>query len=392
MKRKSVAVLALLLALAGGAQALETRDLVAMAAMPLAVAAVSQLTDVPTADLMSLVSTLNLAAVPAPQFVEVVRYAPIALVDTTQPPLIEYVNTEYRSGVVGEPLALAIADRYPTYGVQEIDFNHPSTFTVVDHQEQILPPVVITRFQTVEYDPVSLVAMPLAVAAVADLADVPRSDLISMIMALNQGRVAAPQFIEVVRYAPVVLIDRDASPRFLAYVNTQVDRGLVGRPLAFAIGDRLRQSGINEINVVSPPRLYIVDRPDLVILPRIVETRTHPHGGPPGQLKKELGLQTGAEVVHGTRPSQTARTRKVVVHTKPAKQQRVVHQSPARPAKVAKPRAAKQVAAPKPQKQQKVKIQKNPHFSQAPAMRQQQAAPHGGNPGGGKGNGKGKKG
>jgi hypothetical protein len=36
--------------------------------------------------------------------------------------------------------------------------------------------------------------------------------------------------------------------------------------------------------------------------------KEHPHGGPPGQLKKQLGLQTGAEVVHGEK-----RARSVVV-------------------------------------------------------------------------------
>jgi len=44
-------------------------------------------------------------------------------------------------------------------------------------------------------------------------------------------------------------------------------------------------------------------------LPPVVVTRvarSHPHGGPPGQLKKELGLQTGAEVVHGTTRSRNA--------------------------------------------------------------------------------------
>jgi len=60
----------------------------------------------------------------------------------------------------------------------------------------------------------------------------------------------------------------------------------------------------------------IVDR-DVIVPPvvvsRVASVRAHPHGGPPGQLKKELGLQTGAEVVHGSKPSRTARTRAVRV-------------------------------------------------------------------------------
>jgi hypothetical protein len=38
---------------------------------------------------------------------------------------------------------------------------------------------------------------------------------------------------------------------------------------------------------------------------RVAEAKSHPHGGPPGQLKKQMGLQTGAEVVHGSRPGST---------------------------------------------------------------------------------------
>lgn len=370
-KMTSIAVLALLLAFAGSAQALETRDLVAMAAMPLAVAAVAELTDVPTADLMSLVSTLNNASVPAPQFVEVVRYAPLALVDTREPLFVDYVSTQYESGVSGDALALSIADRYETYGTGEIDFNNPSTFTVVEERD-ILPQVVVTRFEPVAYDPVALVAMPLAVAVVSEFTDVPRSDLVSMIMALNRGRVAPTQFVEVVRYSPVVLIDRNESPLFLAYVNTQVDRGLIGRPLAFAIGDRLRQSGIEEINVLSPSPLF-VDRSSTLVLPqfvetRVVERRSHPHGGPPGQLKKQLGLQTGAEVVHGTKPGRVARTG----DDGRRESSRVEKSRTAKPARVEKQRAPKKVAAPRPQK---VRTEKSRNVDKVPKVREESRHP-----------------
>jgi len=389
MEKKSVAMLALILALAGGAQALETREIVALAAMPLAVAAVSELTDVPTADLMSLVGTLNQAAVPPTQFVEVVRYSPIAFADTSEPRFVEYVTTQYESGLVGEPLAVSIVDRYETYGVEEIDFNSSSSTITIVEEREILPPMVVTRFRPVEFDPVALVAMPLAVAAVADLADVPRSDLISMIMSLNRAYVPAPQFVEVVRYSPVVLIDRDASPRFLAFVNTEVDRGVIGRPLAFAIGDRFRLAGIQEINVVSPPPVFLVERPDVApvfTLPRIVETRSHPHGGPPGQLKKQLGLQTGAEVVHGTRSRTVAKPRPTGDRDR-VRVERVEKRPP--PKRVAQPPVRKQVQkAPKVREEQRApkhSASRNDGGGQGA-----KPAKGGGNSGKGKGKGKGK--
>ncbi|MGZ8830562.1 MAG: hypothetical protein ACXW2Q_09315, partial [Thermoanaerobaculia bacterium] len=51
------------------------------------------------------------------------------------------------------------------------------------------------------------------------------------------------------------------------------------------------------------PRVVVVDQNYIppFVMNRVTEVRQHPHGGPPGQIKKQLGLQTGAEVVHGER-------------------------------------------------------------------------------------------
>lgn len=321
MNRKLPALLALcLLVFAGRARALETDELIAITAMPLAVAEVAALPEVPQGELVTVVTTLNQAVVPAPQFIEIVRYAPVALVDTrTDPRFVSYITEQYGRGVVGQPLALSIADRYQTYGIREVNVIDPPVVTIVERQ--ILPPVVVTRFQPVEFDPLALIAMPLAVAAVADIADVPRSDLINFVSALNQALVPAPQFVEVVRYSPVMLVDRTQSPQFIQFVRTEIDRGVIGRPLAFAIAERI---DIDDIDVVRPRTAFIVDRD--VILPPVVVTRaarSHPHGGPPGQLKKQLGLQTGAEVVHGDRVAGERRVRPRKVRTERAPKPRV---------------------------------------------------------------------
>ena len=148
-------------------------------------------------------------------------------------------------------------------------------------------------------DLLGLVAMPLAVAAVADVTGVPVEDLSRLVSTLNRADVAPVQVVEVLRYSPPALIVvQQEEPRFVQFVETQVTSGVTGQPLFESVVQRLRTYDIavspaSEITVVGenfiPP----------VVMQRVVERRDHPHGGPPGQIKKQLGLQTGAEVVHG---------------------------------------------------------------------------------------------
>ncbi|HEX2836415.1 MAG TPA: hypothetical protein VHW00_25645 [Thermoanaerobaculia bacterium] len=421
MKYKLPLLLALcVLLVPGTAHALQTDDLIAITAMPLAVADVVALPDVPRNDVMTVVTTLNRAAVPAPQFIEIVRYAPIAIVTPAEPRFTTYVTQEYDRGIVGQPLALAIADRYDSYGIADVAMVDPPVITLVE-QREVLPQVVVTRFQPVAFDPLALIAMPLAVAAVADLANVPATDLMQFVTSLNQARVPAPQFVEVVRYSPVVFLDRTESPLFLRYVTTEVDRGLTGFPLAYAIANRIETYDPVDIDIVEPRPRYIVERDE--ILPPVVVTRvasSHPHGGAPGQLKRELGLQTGAEVVHGGMPNQTARSRSVA-RVDDGRERRVrataerrstpktvrTKQHPAKPrvtrSEKPKPRI-KSSASPRPPAQVEQRRPKTTRVapaerrgnSGAPVVKQRGGGNHGGdqprgNSGGGKGNkGKGK--
>jgi hypothetical protein len=368
MRKKFAALIALaLLGLPITANALETNELIALTAMPLVVAAASELTDVPADELMSVVSTLNNAQVRPTQFVEVVRYAPVAIIAPAEPRFTTYVTTEYARGVTGEPLALAIAEKYPTYGVEEVQIVDPPVVTYVERQEY-LPQYVITRFEPQPFDPLALVAMPLAVAAVSDATNIPAGDLISFITALNRARMPAPQFVEVVRYSPAVLVDATERPVFLRYVTTEVDRGVVGRPLAFALADRI---GIEDIE---RPRVIIHEDDDNdfvmpIVTTRVATTRTHPHGGPPGQLKKERGLQTGAEVVHGTSARRVASSRPSRVTPRVKAEKHVT-------------RAPKVTHAPKVERAPKVHVSKG-HGGGGGGKSH-------GNSGGGKGKGKGK--
>jgi hypothetical protein len=321
--KRLITALMLVLAMAGGAQALETKDIVAIAAMPLAVAAVSDLTGVPANDLVNVVTSMNRAQVPAPQFVEIVRYTPVALVDDPMDPrFVHFAANQYARGLSGDAYANSLADRLQLYDVGDVRVLQPVTVTPSYVVERDYVPAYVVQRVEQRFDPVALVAMPLAVAAVSNLAGISTSDLFGLVSALNRAAVPAPQFVEVVRYAPVAFYEPDN--RFVSYVVQDVDRGIVGIPLARAIADRYRSYGVREIDVVAPRPRLIVERQAFV--PPIVEqryARVHPLGGPPGQLKKVRGLQTGAEVVHGERPGRVASSRKRAVRVESVKERPV---------------------------------------------------------------------
>jgi hypothetical protein len=167
-------------------------------------------------------------------------------------------------------------------------------------------------------DLLALVAMPLAVAAVSEMTDVPMSQLIDVVSLMNDAAVPPVQFVEVVRYAPVALVYEAEGPTFVEYLREREREGLRGIALVDAIERQMTVYGLRDVDFNAPPPiLTVIDDRDLFIPPvvhtRLVEWRSsHPHGGPPGQLKKERGLQTGAEVVQGTKPGRDDTSTRVV--------------------------------------------------------------------------------
>lgn len=303
MKRIGISLLALML-VAMPAAALSTKDLLSLIAMPLAVAAVSDVNGVPQDQLANLVSTLNQANVPPDQFVEVIRYVPVALVDQNGQPFVAYVQEQTSQGVTGDALVNAIVQRLRNnYNVTpQLALNtEPTTFVVSD---QYIPTTVVPQLGG-SSDALSYIALPLAVAAVANLTGVPQDQLASLVATLNNANVPPAQEIEIVRYVPVALVSDNGS-QFVQFVQTQVSQGVTGPALVPVVVQRLQpyyppQTQI-VVNAPAPTaQPVIVDEHFVpkVVTTRVEEVHAHPHGGPPGQIKKELGLQTGAEVVHG---------------------------------------------------------------------------------------------
>ncbi len=152
-------------------------------------------------------------------------------------------------------------------------------------------------------DLLAMVAMPLAVAAVSEVTDVPLNELMDVVTLLNDAAVPPPQFIEVMRYVPVALVAGNDEPDFVEFVRIQRQEGLTGTALVTSIEERMRIYELDDINL-DVTRLRVVDITEdfipVVVRNRVAEVRSHPHGGPPGQLKKAAGVQTGAEIVHGS--------------------------------------------------------------------------------------------
>src|SRR6185436_10897847 len=100
---------------------------------------------------------------------------------------------------------------------------------------------------------------------------VSQNDLVNVVTALNQANVPPPQFVEIVRYVPVALVDSSTAPQFVQFVDTQSTQ-LPADAFAMAIADRLRSYGATQIDVVAPRfvPVEIVEQP--IVQPQVVQT------------------------------------------------------------------------------------------------------------------------
>ena len=313
--KKLAILLSLILLMPLTASAFNTDDLLATIAMPLAVNAVANVNGVPQSRLADLVTTLNQANVPPTQFVEVIRYVPPALAPNTQTDFLQFVRDQVSQGNTGQTLVDAIVQQLRNnYNIQpQLALSAPPTTIVV--QDNYIPDVVVTRVTTLapgystSNDLLSLIGLPLAVSAVSNLTGVSQDSLANLLVTLNQANVPPVQEIQVIRFVPVALVVDNGQP-FVQFVQQQVSQGVTGPALVPVIVQELRTffpqpaQAVVTVPATPSPQAVIVDQNFVppVVVRRVEEVRAHPHGGPPGQIKKELGLQTGAEVVHGEKP------------------------------------------------------------------------------------------
>lgn len=376
MRIPLIAILLLTLSLipATPASALQTDELLAITAMPLAVAAASDESEVLSNDLADVIRLLNAAAVPAPQFIEVVRYVPAAIVvEETPDPFVAYLQDRYDAGLRGDEYVTVVQNRLRTYDLGPVDLNvvervpvryvetsyfEPQTFFPEVVQTRISPYYAVPIRTAYDRDDlIALAAMPLAVVAVSELSGVPAGDLFNLVALLNAAAVPPVQFVETVRYAPVTFVVDDGREPLVVYLQERYDSGLRGPRFATVVEDRLRtyDLGTFDIDVLSPrlvryePEVFY--RPDEFFPPivrtRVIERSSHPHGGPPGQIKKEIGVQTGAEVVHGSSRRRTVsgaaaneRNTQVIVTRERKSDGRAVRHEPPGQAKKNNPRVA----------------------------------------------------
>ncbi|HEX3577422.1 MAG TPA: hypothetical protein VHY33_02565 [Thermoanaerobaculia bacterium] len=230
------------------ARALDTGNLRSLCAMPLAVDACARTGRVAPDQLARYASRLNDADVPPPLFVETIRYAPVAL---QQPDFFPFVDSEVSQGVVGDALVTVIEQRVRGYGY---DVRRGSATPPWVLSDNYIPRFESSRttVRTSPYDRaydtrydnaprydrrtiLYLVEMPLAVANVSDYG-VPQDRLARFCGTLNRGYLPPEQFIDTVRYAPQVIVDR---PDFVPFVDAQIGNGVVGIRLFNVINRQL---------------------------------------------------------------------------------------------------------------------------------------------------------
>jgi hypothetical protein len=291
MRKLAICVVAL--AFSTPAWALNTKDLLAVIAMPLAVNAVSNVTGVSQSQLGDLVTALNQANVQPTQFVQVIRYVPVAL---DQPGFVQYVQTQSSQGVTGDALVNAIVNQLSTqYNVTPtLAFNgEPTTFVV---SQDYIPQTLYSS------DPLAIIALPLAVAAVSNVTGVSQDQLANFIATMNNANVPPTQIVEVLRYVPVALTT-DNAPQFVQYVQQQTTQGVTGPALVPVVVQQLQTfyPAQTQIVVSQPVRIqrYRVAPPQTIVVdqnfvPPAVVTRMseHQHGQ--------------AEVVHGDNRARNA--------------------------------------------------------------------------------------
>lgn len=320
------------------AEALNTDDVLSLVAMPLAVSQVCDVRGVQTSRVAELVSYMNQADVPPADFVETLRYVPIALVfrgDDRQPDFVEWVHGEIGRGVRGEGLAWAmdrqlrtydevvpVVERRETHTARHVRYAYSYAF-----DRDYVPSDIRRHCGNRLAGSLSVIDMPVAVVNVCDVRGMRAERVAELAREMIDAGVISVQFCEVMRYAPAALVydgGYRGQPDFVQYVRSERARGLGGYQLVTAIDQRLRSYDVApQIDPYptgqsySQPFQNYIPPSEQFYVPPVVRTRVatriasvgfnaQPIPAPPSaQVQRLLGMQNGQAVV--VNPNQAGR-------------------------------------------------------------------------------------
>jgi hypothetical protein len=238
-------------------------DTLAYVAMPLAVSDVCDVRGVQTDQVASLAGYMDQAQVSPQGFIDVFRYAPVALVYSNgrRPDFVRWVGSEVDQGVNGDELVSAMEGRLRTYGDLSIPRSYRRRYERRYYDVAFEPdyvPIGVRRYCERELlDPFALIDMPVAVTDVCDLG-VPYDRVGRLVVELNLGDVAPWQTVELLRYASPALLEGGyyGQPDFAQYVYDQRIGGLRGYGLVQVASQQLTAYGVApQIDAV--PQAYI---------------------------------------------------------------------------------------------------------------------------------------
>lgn len=247
----------------------DSSNILAYAAMPLAVSSVCDVPGVQTDRVGELVSYMDQANVAPADFDDVLRYVPVALVmrtDNNRPDFVEWVHQQVDQGVVGAALVASMEAQLRTYDNAVPVYQAPvrrhyrravyAYDTYGAYGPDYVPTVIVHHCHRLWQGPMALLEMPLAATDVYDLG-LPYDRVSALVIQLNLGDVPPLQFVELMRYAPAALAYPGGyygQPDLVQYVQAERSYGVTGYPLVQAVDQQL--VSYNVTPAIDPPPVY----------------------------------------------------------------------------------------------------------------------------------------
>jgi hypothetical protein len=346
----------------------DNSDVLSYVAMPLAVSAVCDVQGVQTDRVGQLVTYMDQANVTPADFIDVLRYVPVALVLRTdnRPDFVEWVHGEVDRGLVGEGLVNAMETQLRTYDpdAAQVRYRPHRRYRSRDdyayaYEPDYVPVIIRRHCERFLEDPLSLVEMPVAVTHACDLG-LPYDRVGGLVVELNLGDVPPLQFVEVMRYAPAALVvtgDYYGQPDFVQFVRTRRIGGITGYPLVQSVDRQLRYYNVAPQIDLAPPQY--ANQPGYV--PQVAQNFVNPAN--PAFFPTAVRNRVTTTIAAGN----TAFSQPVAAVAAPSQVQRLLA-SPGSGAVVANPGQMRRELAREKRAQREVAIAAAPVLNPAPAM------------------------